>query len=40
MGEERNSYRVLTGKLEGKKTFGRSRYIWKYNIKICLIEMG
>jgi hypothetical protein len=40
MGEERNAHRVLAGKPEGKKTVGRSRYIWKYNIKMGLIEMG
>ena len=26
MGEERGSYRVLVGKLEGKRPLGRSRY--------------
>jgi hypothetical protein len=26
MGEDRNSYRVLVGKMEGKRPLGRSRH--------------
>lgn len=33
MEEMRNAYRVLTGKLEGKKSLGRHRNTWK-NIKM------
>jgi hypothetical protein len=28
MGEERGVYRVLVGKLEGKRPLGRSRHRW------------
>jgi hypothetical protein len=40
MGEERNAHRALAGNPEGKKAVGRSRDIWKYNIKMGLIDMG
>ena len=33
-------YRVLVGKLEGKKQLGRPRRRWKDNIKMCLREVG
>lgn len=36
MGERRNAYRVLVGKHEGKKPFGRSRHRWKDDIKWML----
>jgi len=32
MGEERGVYRVLVGKLEGKRPLGRPRHRWVYNI--------
>jgi len=32
MGERRGVYRVLIGKPEGKRPFGRSRRRWEYNI--------
>jgi hypothetical protein len=30
---------ILVGKSEGKRPFGRSRYRWKDDIKICLKEI-
>jgi hypothetical protein len=29
MGEGRSAYRVLVGKLEGKRPFGRPGHIWE-----------
>jgi len=40
MGEGRGVYRVLVGKLEGKRPLGRPRYRWEYNIKMDLQELG
>jgi hypothetical protein len=40
MGEKRNSYRLLVGKLEGKRTLGRPRRRWLDNIKMDLVEIG
>jgi hypothetical protein len=34
MGERRGVYRVLVGKPEGKRLFGRPRRKWKHNIKM------
>ena len=39
-GERRGEYRVLVGKPEGKRPFGRLRRIWEYNIKMDLQELG
>jgi hypothetical protein len=39
MGERRGVYRVLVGKLEGKKQSERLRRRWEDNIKINLPEM-
>jgi hypothetical protein len=39
-GEERGMYRVLVGKLEGKKPLGRPRCRWEDNIKADLQEVG
>jgi len=36
MGEERDVYRVLVGKPEGKRTLERPRRRWKDNIKMYL----
>ena len=36
MGERRGVYRVLVGKLEGKRPFGRPRRRWECNIKLDL----
>ena len=38
MGEERGVYRVLVGKLEGKRPLGRRR--WVDNIRMDLQEVG
>jgi hypothetical protein len=40
MGEKRNVYRSLVGKLEGKRRLGRPRRRWMDNIKIDLLEIG
>jgi hypothetical protein len=40
MGEERGVHRVLVGKSEGKRPFGRPRRRWKDNIKMDLWEVG
>jgi hypothetical protein len=36
MGEMRNAYEILMREPEWKKTLGRSRLRWEYNIKIDL----
>ena len=38
--QNRNAYRVLVGKLEGKRHLGRPRRRWKDNIKMDLREVG
>jgi hypothetical protein len=40
MGEERGVPRVLVGKPEGKRPFGRPRRRWEDNIKWDLQEVG
>ena len=40
MGEEREVYRVLVGKPEGKRPLGRPRFRWVDNIRVDLQEMG
>ena len=40
MGERRGVYRVLAGKPEGKRPFGRPRRRWADNIKIDLQVVG
>jgi hypothetical protein len=40
MGEERDVYRVLVGKSEGKSPLGKPRLRWEYNIKADRQEMG
>jgi hypothetical protein len=37
--EERNVYRLLVGKPEGKRPLGRTRHRWIYNIKMDLLEI-
>jgi hypothetical protein len=39
-GEKRNAYRLLVGKLEGKRPLGRPRRRWVDNIRMNLGEMG
>jgi hypothetical protein len=40
VGKERNVYRLLVGKLEGKTPLGRPRYRSVDNIKMDLLEIG
>jgi hypothetical protein len=40
IGEKRNAYRLMVGKLEGKRPLGRPRRMWIDNIKMDLLEMG
>ena len=39
MGEGRGVHRVLVGKTEGKRTWGRPRRRWENNIKMDLQEV-
>jgi len=39
IGEVRNSYNILEGKLEGKRTLGRLRCWWEVNIRMDLREI-
>jgi len=39
-GEGRGMHRVLVGKLQGKRPFGRPRRRWEDNIKMNLREVG
>jgi len=40
MGEEREVYRVLVGKPEGRRPLGRPRRRWVDNIRMDLQEVG
>jgi hypothetical protein len=40
MGEERNVYKVLMGKPEGKRQLGRPRRRWEDGIRMYLREIG
>jgi hypothetical protein len=40
MGESRGVYSVLAEKPEGKRSLGRRRSLWKYNIKMVLQDVG
>jgi hypothetical protein len=40
MGEERDVYRVLVGRPEGRRPLGRSRRRWEDNSKMDLREIG
>jgi len=39
-GERRGVYRVLVGKLKGKRLLGRHRPRWEENIQMALQEEG
>jgi hypothetical protein len=39
MRQMRNAYDNLVGKREGKRTLGRARSRWEYNITVGLREM-
>jgi hypothetical protein len=36
MGHERNAYRILLGRPEGKKPLGKPRPVWEDNIEMDL----
>jgi hypothetical protein len=40
MGEKRNAYRLLVGKLDGNRPLGRPRRRWVDNIRMDLGEVG
>jgi hypothetical protein len=40
MGEMRNTYSILVGKLEGKRPLGRPRHRWEDNIRMDVREIG
>jgi hypothetical protein len=40
MGEGRGVFRVLVGKLEGRRPLGRPRHRWEDNIRMHLWEVG
>jgi hypothetical protein len=40
MGEMRNAYKILVGKPEGKRPFGRPVRTWENNIRMDLTEIG
>jgi hypothetical protein len=40
MGEGRGAYRILVGRPEGNRPFGRPRHRWKDNIEMDLQEVG
>jgi hypothetical protein len=40
MGEKKNVYRLLVGKLEGKTPLRRPRRRWRDTIKVDLLEVG
>jgi hypothetical protein len=40
MMEKRNAYRIMVGKLDGKRLLGRRRCRWEGNIKMGFKEIG
>jgi hypothetical protein len=40
MREKRGVYRILVGRPEGRRPFGRPRRRWDYNIKMDIQDVG
>ena len=40
MEEGRSAFKILTGKPTGKRSLGRPRLRWEYNIRMDLEEIG
>jgi hypothetical protein len=40
MGEKTNAYKILVGRLQGKRLLGRTRRRWEDNTKMDLREIG
>jgi hypothetical protein len=40
MGENRNAYRLLVGKPEGRRPLGRPKRRWLDNIRMDLVDVG
>jgi hypothetical protein len=40
MGEKRNTYKLLMGKPEGRRSLGRPRRRWADYIRMSLVEVG
>jgi hypothetical protein len=40
MGAIRNAYKILIGKPEGKRSFGRHKSKWNDNTKVYIKETG
>jgi hypothetical protein len=40
MGEKRNAYRLLVGKLGGRRLLGRPTHRWVDNIRMDLLQLG
>jgi hypothetical protein len=39
MGEKKNAYRILVGKLEGRSPLGRPRHRWEDNVRMDLRDI-
>jgi hypothetical protein len=39
IGEMRNAYNILVRKLKGKRSLGRPRHRWEYNIRMDVREI-
>jgi hypothetical protein len=39
-GDKRNTYRLLAGKPEGKRSLGRPKHRWINNIKMTLLQIA
>jgi hypothetical protein len=40
MGAKRRAYRIMVGKLEGKRALGRPRHMWEGNVKMDIRTVG